>query len=50
DVQRLLHMCSENLLLVHMSMDQPNIKICVCKIRYSLLSYPDLAFLIPTGW
>ncbi|KAG1862650.1 P-loop containing nucleoside triphosphate hydrolase protein [Suillus subluteus] len=50
DVQRLLHMRSENLLLVHMSTDQPNIKICVRKIRYSLSSYMDLAFLVPTGW
>jgi hypothetical protein len=33
-----------------MSTDQPNIKICVHKIRYSLSSYMDLAFLIPTGW
>ncbi|KAG2154426.1 uncharacterized protein EDB93DRAFT_1081486 [Suillus bovinus] len=29
DVQRLLHMRSDNLLMVHMSTDRPNIKICV---------------------
>ncbi|KAG2139342.1 hypothetical protein DEU56DRAFT_735811 [Suillus clintonianus] len=50
DVQRLLHMHSENLLMVHMSTDRPNIKICVRKIRYSLSSYVDLGFLVPTGW
>ncbi|KAG1766501.1 P-loop containing nucleoside triphosphate hydrolase protein [Suillus placidus] len=47
---RLLHMRSENLLMVHMSTDKPNIKICVHKIRYSLSSYADLGFLVPTGW
>jgi superfamily II DNA helicase RecQ len=50
DVKSLLHMHLENLLIVHMSTDRPNIKICVQKIRYSLSSYVDLAFLVPTGW
>ncbi|KAG1868334.1 hypothetical protein DFJ58DRAFT_653975 [Suillus subalutaceus] len=37
------------LVAVHVSTDHPNIKIGVCKIKYSLASYADLAFLIPTG-
>ncbi|KAG1779314.1 hypothetical protein EV702DRAFT_1195288 [Suillus placidus] len=45
----LLHIRSENLVTIHVSTDHPNIKIGVCKIKYSLASYADLAFLIPTG-
>ncbi|KAI6006430.1 hypothetical protein EDC04DRAFT_2582979 [Pisolithus marmoratus] len=30
--------------------DQPNIRICVCKIKHSLTSYVDLSFLVPEGW
>ncbi|KAG0694255.1 P-loop containing nucleoside triphosphate hydrolase protein [Suillus ampliporus] len=49
DICRLLHLRSENLVTIHVSTDCPNIKIRVHKIKYSLASYADLAFLIPTG-
>ncbi|KAG0694150.1 hypothetical protein DFH29DRAFT_815643 [Suillus ampliporus] len=49
DIRRLLHIRSENLVTIHVSTDRPNIKIGVRKIKYSLASYMDLAFVIPTG-
>ncbi|KAG1888915.1 uncharacterized protein F5891DRAFT_913757, partial [Suillus fuscotomentosus] len=48
DIRRLLHIQSENLATIHVSTDRPNIRIRVRKIKYSLMSYADLAFLIPT--
>ncbi|KAG2344669.1 hypothetical protein BDR05DRAFT_947343 [Suillus weaverae] len=48
--KRLLHMRSENLVTIQMSIDRSNVKLCVRKIKYSLSSYQDLAFLIPDGW
>jgi superfamily II DNA helicase RecQ len=49
DIRRLLHIRPENLATIHVSTDRPNIKIGVRKIKYSLTSYADLAFLIPAG-
>ncbi|KAI5980764.1 P-loop containing nucleoside triphosphate hydrolase protein [Pisolithus albus] len=49
DTLRLLHMHSDNLVTIRQSSDRPNIKIGVQKMRYSLGSYADLAFLIPPG-
>ncbi|KAG2062518.1 hypothetical protein BDR04DRAFT_1131196 [Suillus decipiens] len=49
NICRLLHIRSENLITVHVSTDRLNIKIGVCKIKYSLASYMDLTFIIPTG-
>ncbi|KAG1846519.1 hypothetical protein C8R48DRAFT_616377, partial [Suillus tomentosus] len=48
--KRLLHMRSENFVTIQTSIDRSNIKLCVWKIKYSLLSYQDLAFLMPNGW
>ncbi|KAG1889560.1 P-loop containing nucleoside triphosphate hydrolase protein [Suillus subluteus] len=49
DICRLLHIRPENLATIHVSTDRPNIKIGVRKIKYSLTSYADLAFLIPAS-
>lgn len=49
-VKRLLHICSNKLLTIQTSVDRANIKLCICKIMYSLSSYQDLSFLIPDGW
>jgi superfamily II DNA helicase RecQ len=43
-------MRSENLVTIRTSIDRSNVKLCVRKIKYSLSSYQDLAFLIPDGW
>ncbi|KAG2743438.1 P-loop containing nucleoside triphosphate hydrolase protein, partial [Suillus brevipes Sb2] len=48
--KRLLRMRSENLVTIRTSIDRSNVKLCVRKIKYSLSSYQDLAFLIPDGW
>lgn len=50
DTLRLLHMHSDNLVIICRSSDRPNIRIGVKKIQYALSSYVDLAFLIPKGW
>ncbi|KIM60426.1 hypothetical protein SCLCIDRAFT_16348 [Scleroderma citrinum Foug A] len=50
EVKRLLHLCSENLLAVHTLTNQPNLVLCVWKIKYTLSTYTDLGFLIPLGW
>ncbi|KIK74712.1 hypothetical protein PAXRUDRAFT_19609 [Paxillus rubicundulus Ve08.2h10] len=50
DVCQLLHMHSDKLATIRRSSDRPNIKIEVRKMKYSLNSYADLAFLIPDGW
>ncbi|KAG2079381.1 P-loop containing nucleoside triphosphate hydrolase protein [Suillus cothurnatus] len=49
-VKRRLRMRTENLVTIQMSVDRSNIKLCVRKIKYTLSSYQDLAFLIPDGW
>jgi superfamily II DNA helicase RecQ len=49
NICRLLHIHSENLVTVHVSTNHLNIKIGVRKINYSLASYMDLAFIIPTS-
>ncbi|KAG2035620.1 hypothetical protein BDR03DRAFT_867843 [Suillus americanus] len=43
-------MRSKNLVTIKTSIDRFNIKLCVRKIKYSLASFQDLAFLIPDGW
>ncbi|KAG2148115.1 P-loop containing nucleoside triphosphate hydrolase protein [Suillus clintonianus] len=48
--KRLLRMRAENLVTVKTSIDRFNIKLCVRKIKHSLASFQDLAFLIPDGW
>ncbi|KIJ58560.1 hypothetical protein HYDPIDRAFT_178049 [Hydnomerulius pinastri MD-312] len=47
---RLLHMHTDRMVIIRRSSDRPNIKIGVKKIKYTLNSYTDLAFLIPEGW
>jgi len=49
-VKRLLRMHTENLITIQMSVDWSNIKLCIWKIKYTLSSYQDLAFLIPDSW
>ncbi|KIK18682.1 hypothetical protein PISMIDRAFT_108930, partial [Pisolithus microcarpus 441] len=50
DLTHLLHMSPSRTLVVCRSSDRPNIKIAVKKIKYTLNSYADLAFLIPAGF
>ncbi|KIK73732.1 hypothetical protein PAXRUDRAFT_96792, partial [Paxillus rubicundulus Ve08.2h10] len=50
DITRLLHIQADKLVVICRSSDRPNIKIGVRKIRYTLSSYADLAFLIPAGF
>ncbi|KIK32303.1 hypothetical protein CY34DRAFT_27239 [Suillus luteus UH-Slu-Lm8-n1] len=47
---RLLHMHADRMAFIRRSTDRPNIKIGVRKIKHTLNSYADLAFLIPEGW
>jgi len=50
EVKRHLHLRLENLVAVHTSTNQPNLALCVRKIKYTLSTYADLGFLIPLGW
>ncbi|KIM55781.1 hypothetical protein SCLCIDRAFT_133998, partial [Scleroderma citrinum Foug A] len=50
DVCQLLHMHPDKTITIWHSSDRPNIKIGVRKIKHTLNSYADLAFLIPAGW
>jgi superfamily II DNA helicase RecQ len=46
----LLRMRTENLVVIKTSIDCFNIKLCVRKIKHSLVSFQDLGFLIPDAW
>ncbi|KAG1767723.1 hypothetical protein EV702DRAFT_979944, partial [Suillus placidus] len=48
--KRLLHMRTENLVMIKTSIDRFNIKLCVRKIKHTLASFQDLGFLIPDAW
>ncbi|KAG6373131.1 hypothetical protein JVT61DRAFT_6737 [Boletus reticuloceps] len=50
ELKKLLYIHTHNLLTVQTSIDQPNLALCVCKIKYSLALYADLGFLIPINW
>ena len=50
DIINLLCIPSDRKYVVRRSSDRPNIKIGVRKIKYSLNSFADLTFLIPTGF
>lgn len=50
NAMQLLHMHADKTTVIRRSSDWANIKIGVRKIKYSLTSYADLAFLIPPGW
>lgn len=50
NAMRLLHMHTDKMSVICRSSDRANIKIDVRKIKYSLTSYTDLAFLILPGW
>ncbi|KAG1842098.1 hypothetical protein C8R48DRAFT_544299, partial [Suillus tomentosus] len=49
NAMRLLHMHADKMSVIRRSSDRANIKIGVRKIKYSLTSYADLAFLILPG-
>ncbi|KAG2061414.1 P-loop containing nucleoside triphosphate hydrolase protein [Suillus hirtellus] len=50
NAMRLLHMHADKMSVICCSSDRANIKIGARKIKYSLTSYADLAFLILPGW
>lgn len=49
-ILHLLHMHLDKIEFVQRSSDRPNIKLNVKRIKHSLDSYADLAFLIPDSW
>jgi superfamily II DNA helicase RecQ len=50
DISDVLQIRREKLHSIRRSNDRSNVSLVVCKLKYAVNSFKDLAFLIPEGW